>query len=70
MLLGAELDECECAVLCEESYRDMSPTCVVGTLTMECWDVLKGSWASVWAASRRIRSFEGYEGDVALGFAE
>jgi hypothetical protein len=47
VLLGAELDEWECAVLCEESYRDMSPTCEVGTLTMECWVVLNGSWAPV-----------------------
>lgn len=31
--------------------------------------MLRGSWAPVGAASNRTRSFDGYEGDVAVGTA-
>ena len=34
------------------------------------WDALKGSWAPVWAASWRISSVEGYEGDEIVGKPE
>jgi hypothetical protein len=34
LLLGAELEEC--VALCEESYKDRSPTCMVDAEIMNC----------------------------------
>jgi hypothetical protein len=42
---------------------ERSPTRDVDADRSDCWEVLLGSWAPVWAASWRINSVDGYDGD-------
>ena len=56
--------EPECALcVAVVSYRERSSTREVGAWRSGCCEEANGNWAPVWAASCRMSSVDGYEGE-------